>query len=390
MEIENNIDTQRLIPPNGKFGFLKNKQLRILLVGLFFVGMVTVGFLYYKNSGLKNGREFLSPFDKLSKSGKPGNGVLKDVQNPITGVLYTKEESASWIDIRPLGVMVNNHVDARPQSGLDETDIVYEIVAEGGITRFLAFFLTNTPIKIGPVRSTREYYLVIVKELGDAMLMHIGWSPQALIAIESWPVRSLGRGGGTFWRDTSRNVATEHTAYTNGVDLRKKGEELGWTGKKEFDSWKFKNDKEGYTDAPVAMEISIDFWSRGDYSAFWEYDPSTNTYLRYMGYDAQGKAIVHIDNESKKQLSAKNVVVQFAAEYSVKGDEKNRLDYQLIGSGKGLIFEDGKVVQATWSKDSRDGRTKFYDLNGQEIVFNRGNFWISIVPDRNFEQVKYK
>ena len=390
MEVENNIDTQRFVVPSSKFGFLKNKKLWIVLAVLIIVLLVIGGFFLFKNGGLITKRELLSPFDKLNKSGKPSGGILKDVQNPITGMLYTKEEAVSWVDTRPLGVMVNNHVDARPQSGLDKTDIVYEIVAEGGITRFLSFFLTNTPEKIGPVRSTREYYLVIVKELGDAMLMHIGWSPQALIAIESWPVRSLGRGGGTFWRDTSRNVATEHTAYSDGVDLRKKGEELGWTGKKEFDSWKFKNDKEGYTDVVVATELSIDFWSRGDYSTFWKYDSGTNTYLRFMGYNAQGEPISHNDNESKKQLSAKNLIVQFAAESSIKGDEKNRLDYQLVGSGKGLVFEDGKVIQATWSKDARDTRTKFYDLNGQEIMFNRGNFWVSIVPDRNFEQVKYK
>ncbi len=390
MEIENNIDTQTSAATNSKFGFLRNKKLWVISAGLFVVFLVISVFLLFKNGGLIAKRELLSPFDKLSKSGKPGGGVLKDIQNPITGMLYTKEESAIWIDIRPLSVMVNNHVDARPQSGLDKTDIVYEIVAEGGITRFLAFFLTNTPEKIGPVRSTREYYLVIVKELGDAMLMHIGWSPQALVAIESWPVRSLGRGGGTFWRDASRNVATEHTAYSNGVDLRKKGEELGWAGKKEFDSWKFKNDKEGYTNAVTATELSIDFWSKGDYSTFWKYDSGTNAYLRFMRYNAQGEPVSHNDNESKKQLSAKNVIVQFAAESSIKGDEKNRLDYQLIGSGKGLVFEDGKVLQVTWSKESRDARTKFYDLDGQEALFNRGNFWISIVPDRNFEQVKYK
>jgi len=389
MEVENNIDTQSFAVPNNRPGPLKSRRLRIVLAGLLVALLITGSFFVYKNGGLNAKRELLSPFDKLNKGGKLGGGVLKEVQNPITGILYTKEEAAAWAETRPLSVMVNNHVDARPQSGLDKTDIVYEIVAEGGITRFLAFFLTDTPGKIGPVRSAREYYLVIVKELGDAMLMHIGWSPQALVAIESWPVRSLGRGGGTFWRDTGRNVATEHTAYTNGIELRKKGDELGWAGKKEFESWKFKNDKEGYAEASAASEVSVDFWYKGDYSTFWRYDSGANSYLRFMGYNAQGDPISHMDNESKKQLSAKNVIVQFTAESSIKGDEKNRLDYQLIGSGKGLVFEDGKVIQATWSKELRDSRTKFYDLDGQEIMFNRGNFWVSIVPDRNFEQVKY-
>jgi hypothetical protein len=117
------------------------------------------------------------------------------ITNDLTGEKFTEAEAGSWVNERPLGVMINNHVDARPQSGLIYADLVYEIVAEGGITRFLAFYLTNTPEKIGPVRSTREYYLVLVKELSDAMIMHIGYSPQALEAIDTWPVRSLFRGG---------------------------------------------------------------------------------------------------------------------------------------------------------------------------------------------------
>lgn len=373
--------------PQLHFG---SKKLWLISSGILIALLVVGSFVYYLNRGGNQGREIMSPFEKLTGGKKSGGVNAKDVQNPITGVLYTAEEAASWINTRPLGVMINNHVDARPQSGLDKTDVVYEIIAEGGITRFLAFFFTNTPEKIGPVRSAREYYLVIVKELGDAMLMHIGWSPQALVAIESWPVRSLGRGGGTFWRDTSRNVATEHTAYTNGVDLRKVGISLGWEGRRDFESWKFKNDREGYSDAAITTDISVDFWYKGDYSVIWKYNPDTNTYLRFMGYDAQDNPIPHVDNETKEQLKAKNVIVQFASESSIKGDEKNRLAYQLTGSGKGLAFIDGKVIQATWSKESRDARTKFYDLNGQEIAFNRGNFWVSIVADRNFEQVVYK
>jgi hypothetical protein len=285
--------------------------------------------------------------------------------------------------------MINNHPDARPQSGLIKADITYEIVAEGGITRFLAFFLTNTPEKIGPVRSTREYYLVLVKELGDAMLMHIGWSPQALEAIETWPVRSLGRGGGTFWRDNPNNVAIEHTAYVNGVDLRKRGDELGWEGTRTLTSWKFKDSKDKYTSAD-ATDITVDFWYKGDFTVNWKYDSFTNTYARYMGYDKDDNFIPHKDRESGEQIHTKNLIVQFAKENSIAGDEKNRLDYVLTGSGKALIFIDGKVVESTWNKTERDERTKFYDMNGEEIEFNRGNFWIEIVPDRNVEQVVYK
>ena len=313
---------------------------------------------------------------------------IRTVPNPITGELYNEDAVPPWISNRPLGVMINNHPDARSQSALYKADIVYEVVAEGGITRFLAFFLTHTPEKIGPVRSTREYYLVLVKELGDAMIMHIGWSPQALVAIETWPVRSLSRGGATFWRDNPYNVATEHTAFVNGVDLRVRGDELGWEGTRTLTSWKFK-DEPKYTDSKDAWTISIDFWYKGDFSAIWKYDQAQNIYLRYMGYDQSDQPMPHLDRETNEQVKARNVIVQFARESSIVGDDKSRLEYELLGSGKALVFMDGKAVDATWNKTGRDDRTKFFDLNGEEMEFNRGNFWIEIVPDRNIEQVVF-
>jgi hypothetical protein len=371
-----------------------------VLVALLIVGTALV--VYFKSSGAP----ILSPFGNLTKSIKDNIASAKDVMNPLTGVMYTKDESAAWSNERPLGVMVNNHVEARPQSGLNQADIVYEIVAEGGITRFLAFYLTNQPAKVGPIRSIREYYLEVVKEVGDAMIMHIGYSPQALEAIETWPVRSLIRLGlncdnvlpdptdQDCWRNKARvdaDVAWEHTAYGNVALLRKAGVDAGWEGKPDdFKSWSFKDDANKYAQMPAALDISVDFWTKGDYSAAFKYNSTNNTYLRYESLDAQGQPVPQIDLESNKQLEVNNVVVQFAVETAVAGDEKGRLEYQLTGSGEGLIFVDGKVIKATWSKASRGGRTMYYDTNGQEIAFNRGKFWISIVPSRNADQVVYK
>ena len=339
---------------------------------------------------IKSGKEksIISPFsDKASKNVIETKDL---VYNPITGVAFERS-AATWLDKRPLAVMINNHVDARPQSAIVDADIVYEMVAEGGITRFLAFFLTNTPQKIGPVRSTREYYLVLVKELGDAMLMHIGYSPQALEAIETWPVRSLSRGGAQFWRDEARmeKVAIEHTAYVDGVYLRELAEKLGWNGSRQFTSYKFKDENPEKTPENIVKSVAIDFWYKGDYSAYFTYNPDTNSYLRFEGYDENDKPIPHIDNETKKQIEVKNLIVQFVAESSIAGDEKNRLDYQLVGSGNGILFMDGKATKITWTKADRDSRTYFYDLSGNEISFNRGKFWVSIVPDRNVGQVVY-
>jgi len=373
----------------------KKLPLFYIIAGVVLAGTLSLVLVYFFGKGNFSG--FLSPLSKDSSHSSAG--ADQKVQNPLTGVLYSPK-AAPWVDKRPLAVMVNNHIDARPQSGLIYADVVYEIVAEGGITRFIPFFLTNTPEKIGPVRSARDYYLMLVKELGDAMIMHIGWSPQALTAIETWPVRSLGRGNAQFWRENPRNVASEHTAYVNAVDLRELGDELGWEGTKDFIVWKFKNDSPVIT-APIpegegcditsayCTPLTIDFWYKGDYSAIFKYNPDNNSYLRYTGYDQEGAPISHADQETGEQVEVKNVIVQFAVELPIEGDDKNRLSYALIGSGTGLVFMDGTVVEVTWSKGDRDSRTLFYDINGNEMEFNRGQFWISVVPARNISQVMY-
>lgn len=379
-----------------------SKKWIILLILVFTLALMSAGFFVYLNSQQKS---ILNPLSKGFGSNSMDSSD-KTIQNPITGLMYTPQEAESWLTDRPLGVMVNNHVDARPQSGLIYSDIVYEIVAEGGITRYLAFFLTDTPEKIGPVRSTRHYYLMLVKELGDAMIMHEGYSPQALEAIETWPVRSLQRGGASAianWRDNPRNVAVEHTLYTNGEKLREFGDELGWEGNREFVIWNFKDDDvkplptvqcvTEPCDQPCYVgectPITIDFWFEGDYSAIWKYNNQNNTYLRFLGYDANGNPIAHADQETGEQIEVKNLIVQFVPESNIEGDDKSRLNYDLIGSGSGILFIDGEAIPLTWAKQSRDERTMFYDENGEEIEFNRGKFWVALVPDRNVDQVNY-
>ncbi|MBN1162203.1 DUF3048 domain-containing protein [Patescibacteria group bacterium] len=375
-------------------GFYSEKKKNWLMIALgIFIAILMAGSFVYVMAKKKS-LEVLSPFSDAVPDNKKISE--KKVVNPITGIEFS-ESDAPWTKYRPLGVMVNNYIDARPQSGLADADLVYEIVAEGGITRFLAFYLTNTPEKLGPIRSTREYYLVLVKELGDAMLMHHGYSPQALEAIQSWPIRSLQRGDAPYWRDTSRDVAVEHTLYANGVDLRKRGDELGWEGTRDFVSYKFKDDKPILelleTDDPKAVGqdpfIEIHFWYEGDYSGIFEYKPDSNSYLRYTGYDANGDPIAHKDAETDIQVEVKNLIVQFVTEKAIVGDDSNRLEYELIGSGEGNVFMDGKVVGITWTKADRDSRTMFYDQDGNEIEFNRGKFWIAIAPDRNVDQVTY-
>jgi len=309
--------------------------------------------------------------------------------NPLTGEIIYSETKPEFLSNSPLTVMVNNAVPARPQAGLTKADIIYEIVAEGGITRFLAVYYSELPEKVGPIRSVREYYLLIVKELGDSMLMHIGYSPQALQKINEWGVKSLGLAGADFYRDNrgDLSVATEHTAFADARDLYTYGKALNFNTPTEINSWKFSENLET-SNFKKANFLKIDFWFEGDYSAVFKYDSNKNEYVRYSGISNQAPNLL-IDDLSKTEVRVKNVIVQFAEEFPIPNDDKGRLDYRMLGTGKALIFRDGVVIESNWKKDSLETRTTFFDLEGKEIEFNRGKFWVSVVPSRNENQVKY-
>jgi len=360
---------------------------KYILLGILTAGIIFVFFYYFINSQ-KNNQNQVNDSESLLKN-PISLDKRKRFENPINGEITLSETNPDYLTRKPLAVMVNNATPARPQAGLTKADIVYEIVAEGGITRFLAVYLSELPEKVGPIRSVREYYLVIVKELGDAMLMHIGFSPQARQRIDDWDILSLGLSGADFYRDSRGNpdVATEHTAFASGKELYSFGEAIKYNNLKEIRSWKF-NDSLSLDSHKKASYLKIDFWYEGEYSAIFKYDSVKGDYVRYSGIFNNQPEIL-IDDLSKTEVRIKNVVVQFANEVPIPNDDKGRLDYELLGEGKALIFRNGIVIESKWKKDNLNNRTIFYDLLGKEIEFNRGKIWVSIVPSRNENQVKY-
>ncbi len=314
---------------------------------------------------------------------------------PLNGSMHTKEAEAAWAQKRPLAVMIENHTDARPQSGLSSADVVYEAVAEGGITRFMALFYCNSlpDIQVGPVRSARTYFLDWLSEY-DALYAHVGGAnmpgpADALGQIITYGILDLNQfniGFPTYWRDYNRlghPVATEHTMYSTTQKLWAVGQQRGWTnvdsstGKKWADSfipWQFIDGKPGGTGA---HQIHVAFWSNSDgYQVDWTYDQSCNCYKRNNG------GTPHIDFDNKQVLSPSNVVIQFETEsHANDGYENNvHLLYGDLGTGKALIFQNGTVTVGTWEKATRLSREKFLDSNGKEISFVRGQIWIETVP----------
>lgn len=332
----------------------------------------------------------------ISLPKQTANPLANTVSCPLDGKLYSQSDSAEWQKHRPLGVMIENSTDARPQSGLSSADIVYETLAEGGITRFMGVFYCNTvDTEVGPVRSARTYFLDWISEY-DGLYAHVGGAntpglADALSQIVNYKIKDLNQfniGFPTFWRDYNRlgrTVATEHTMYSSTNKLWQVGTDRGWgytdssgtAWNTTFTSWKFSDSLSTPNPSPTTSDITVNFEGvNNNYTAQWHYDASCNCYQRKTG------GVNHIDLDTNKQLSPVNIVVQFETENRANdgytGNE--HLLFGTIGKGDALFFMNGQIIKGYWSKASRTARTKYTDSSGNEIVFARGQIWIQTVP----------
>ncbi|MBI2066339.1 DUF3048 domain-containing protein [Candidatus Woesebacteria bacterium] len=387
--------------------FLSSKSATIALsfLGLYLLssGVSLAIFSFVK-------KEEITSFD--IKTGRPriNLDLPKTEDCPLNGGMFTKAEREIWEARRPLTAMIENHADSRPSSGLSKADVVYEIVAEGGITRFLAVYYCNTAaeeVTIAPVRSARIYFIDYAAEYGDKpIFMHVGGANdfsgsgdttrevRALEILEQMGWRTprgndfdttYDSGFPVFWRNYERlehPVATEHTMMASLDAAYEEAEKRGLGAKdkkgtawdKNFVSWKFIDDK---PQGQGATDISFGFWdNKSDYDVVWKYDAANNRYLRFNA------GVEQIDLEVKQPLFAKNVVILFAKERGPV-DRNGHMFYTTVGSGKALVFQNGSAIEGTWEKDSRLERTKFLDEGGREISFVRGIIWIEVVPAGN-------
>ena len=373
----------------------------LALLGFIIYGAAS----YFKWNSNKMAIPWVKNHKQDSNTTESVSEVPETEPSPINGVLHTEETAEVFASRRPLAIMINNHTAARPQSGLSKADLVYEAVAEGGITRFLAIFHAQDAEKVGPVRSARIYYEDWAAEF-HAWYAHWGGAymdtadkanqsnpnfaftcnpeADAYAKINRINLPSLDQmwlGNTAYWRDNSRGVATEHTGYTSTVKLWAEAPNKypGWEGLKEFDQWEFKEDEPAQV--LTGQTVSFNFWETAGFEVRWEYDAESNSYKRFQG------GVQQIDPDAgDAPIMAKNVILQFTREDSF-GDKKNHLKYETIGKGSAKILRDGEVLSATWEKSETYQRTKFYDTLGQPIPFNRGQIWIEIVPERNAETV---
>ena len=282
------------------------------------------------------------------------------------------EESKS----RPYAIMINNVEGARKlQSGLQDAYMVYELMVEGGITRYLALFLDQTTERIGSIRSARHYYLDYALE-NDAIYVHHGYSPQAR---EDWSKLGVDRievnESTTGWRDKSASKTYEFTLFTNieklGKGIRSKRTERN---KDLLLNYSVDNiDISQMEGAIPANKVDIKYSSNT--TTNYEYDTDNNIYLRSVNNKSQN------DYVTGKQLTVKNIIVYKVKYSNIQGDNKGRQTIDNVGNGTGYYISNGYAVPITWKKDSRSSATIYKYNNGKEIQVNDGNTFIQIMPD---------
>lgn len=347
---------------------------------------------------------------------------------PLTG-LPVDQPSLS----RPIAVMINNAPAARPQSGLAQADMVYEVLAEGGITRLIAVYQSyHGDVTIGPVRSIRPY-LIGIGESMNALLVHAGGSPEAYSILQQGNKEHLDEitnASAPFWRDSSRKAP--HNLYTNEEKLRKGALQKKYkqevtmptypflpstassnvsntnTDSLNTDSNSVAKDSDSLNTNKVSADNSSgstntietqhstdstdEMSSTGAISSVPTATKATSIELQFLlesykvGYDYNAKSGVytrsmnhepHIDLNSGKPLTASNIIV-LGGDYKVL-DDIGRLSLNLDAGGEAILFQQGQQIKGQWSKKSGD--VIRFMSNGQEVPLVPGVTYYNIVPN---------
>ena len=292
---------------------------------------------------------------------------------PLAAVYYStltgEKVAAKANETAPVtAVMIENSPDARPQSGLTQAGVVYEAIAEGGITRFMALYQNEDPSVIGPVRSVRAYDLDWLRPY-DASLAHVGGSAAALQEVRDGSWRDLDQffNGSYYSRTTDRYAP--HNVYTsmtrlNALETAKGSTTSTFTGLDRVDAAPSK--------APDATNIAINF-SSALFNTAYTYTQSTNSYTRYQA------GAPHLDRE--KGAITPNVIVALHVDESTVMQDGWRQQIQTSGSGPATIFQNGTAENVTWNKPDQKSQLYFTDANGNHVALVRGQTWIAAVPN---------
>ncbi len=331
-----------------------NKRMKMLTVLL-------CGVLFLAGCGIGGGKETgITPTPEPTK-----DPITLEIEDFFNTYIHTDE--------RPIAIMVDNDdKNARPHAGLNEAYLIYEMLVEGGSTRFLAVFKGTDTAKIGPVRSSRHYFLDYVMEQ-NAIYTHFGWSPKAIQDIAAFGIEKingvLGGDGDIFWRE-QKFKGDWHSAYTSIKNIKE------MAGKKGFSL--ISNHKNGlqYADSyfnisggQVANTVSLPY--SGGYKTGYTYNAETGLYEKSIG------SAPHV-MQNGEVLTVKNIIIEFITDTAL-GDGTDRRNINTTGSGKGYYITNGAWEEITWSKASRRANTVYKKADGTLLLLNPGKTIINII-----------
>lgn len=295
------------------------------------------------------------------------NTAIPTAYRLLDGQAATAKNSS----LRPIAVVIENHIDSRPAAGLQSASIIYETIVEGDITRYLAIFdgdiIAN---KIGPVRSVRPFFVDLAKDWG-AVIFHSGGSPDALAQLKQtkagqlYDLNEISGDGIYFWRDPQRQPP--HNLYTSANLIKRAMTAKEIDLKASFSPYLFKGDQPIANATDLISQINVPFAGNPEYEVNYQYNQSTNDYTRYLaGQIAKtDRGII---------LTAKNIVVCHVNSKIV--DDYGRRSIDLKSGGKAEVYFDGKVIYGHWQRN--EGQIRFYSADGKQVRFNRGVIWIEL------------
>ena len=309
--------------------------------------------------------------------------IITDNINMLSGL----ELSDKVQNYRPIAIMVQNNPKARPHSGLIFADIVFELVAEGGVTRFVTLFSSYDADIIGSVRSARIYFAEIARSF-DPIYTFWGTYPQCYEAIKNMDMDVLDANSTAYvnytsagWRDRSRSDALEHTAFIDTYGIKEDAVKFGYSLEGGQSPMAFKIDAPEPERGDIT-DIVVNFSSKS-YLAGFTYDKNTNKYLKSLAGQP------HVDYETGNQISLNNVVVLLT---DIEGpiDSSGHMAVRSTGThdeDEAYYFMDGKVIEGTWARNSIFDSFEFKDTDGNQILFNRGTTWVCVI--QSIERLSY-
>lgn len=282
--------------------------------------------------------------------------------------------------------MIDDLGAARPQSGFNAASVVFQAPAEGGIPRYMLVFQDRVPKSVGPVRSSRYYYIAWAAQW-RAMYVHVGGSPQAMQTLAAqgqgqlvYNADEFRWGGQYLWRITER--IPPHNVYSDGVRLRQLAKRVGAKDTVIQTAWKFRADKP-LAQRPVGGRLEMGYPQN---HIRYDYDRKTNTYLRSVTGERR-----QIDAADGKRVAPKNVIVMLVR-FGPLNDghyaQKHRLEATVLGSGPAWIATNGRTIKGTWRKASLTGPLRFYDSKGRPVKLTVGQSFVQVLPMGSIVTVK--